>query len=580
MFALDMRAPYNRGMSTGNSSFHPLPARRANLTINVQKKAWIFRLNLCFFLILCLGLSSCDLLSAIFTPQKPSQPAQPPVLPTATPKPLVTETPILTETPLPANLMPLRLAVESGPRQLPKKMLGASADPMIEDLLNNPEKVYAVGLTAPAVLRFPGGTAANYYNWRTGLFSLADPLADNSPEYKFWAELAPRITSAKLKGTYLEDYQSLASGIGADMILVPNLETSTVEEQVAWFSSLAQSKLLSPYIELGNKFWDALGGDPVVVQKWPDAPAAMAVMKQYASALRPVTGPGVKFAVQAAAARFNNQADDPDPLHQRLLKWDQQLTSEEWFRAVTVHLYLDPDRIAAENGTPGPEELFRLFMGRADAGVDRVLNELSKKLPGKEIWITEWNPQGGNPVDQTRQDPVSQGMMVHLAARQTLSILRHPEVSKSLFFMLYSGKGIYQAYVMVGDGYYDPMPATVVLQWFNEAANNGGTFQRVVEPTSQPVTGLGNFSESYRPVEGGMFRSSKGTTLILQNASSQDYYIYDLSQIGVKSIPSKVEIIIANNMTEYNHIPAAALAPDPARTIVIPAYSVARLIWN
>ena len=28
-------------------------------------------------------------------------------------------------------------------------------------------------------------------------------------------------------------------------------------------------------------------------------------------------------------------------------------------------------------------------MGRSDQGIDRVLNNIAAKLPGKEIWVTE-----------------------------------------------------------------------------------------------------------------------------------------------------------------------------------------------
>jgi len=58
-------------------------------------------------------------------------------------------------------------------------------------------------------------------------------------------------------------------------------------------------------------------------------------------------------------------------------------------------------------------------------------------------------------------------------------------------------------------GNYLPMPATVVLQWFDQAANDNSTFQRLVDSTSLPVSGLGEFSESYNPVEGGLFNSAK-----------------------------------------------------------------------
>ena len=58
------------------------------------------------------------------------------------------------------------------------------------------------------------------------------------------------------------------------------------------------------------------------------------------------------------------------------------------------------------------------------------------------------------------------------------------------------------------------MPVAVVLQWFDEAASHDGTFQRGVDNGSQPVTGLDEFSESYRPVEDGVLQGRSERALL------------------------------------------------------------------
>ncbi len=59
---------------------------------------------------------------------------------------------------------PLALDALGAPRDLPQKILGASANPFYDHLINDPRKIAQVRSAAPAVLRFPGGTLANYYN--------------------------------------------------------------------------------------------------------------------------------------------------------------------------------------------------------------------------------------------------------------------------------------------------------------------------------------------------------------------------------------------------------------------------------
>jgi hypothetical protein len=154
----------------------------------------------------------------------------------------------------------LTLTLTGEPRRLPENILGASVESLIEHLLDDPQKVAAIQTTAPGVVRFPGGSQSNYYNWRTGLLEF-NLRPDSSSYYKFWAGVAPKIAKAFPRGVRMEEYQAFASLIGADVILVPNLETSSVSEQTAWFAQLAADHSLPKTIELGNEFWVAMAGD-------------------------------------------------------------------------------------------------------------------------------------------------------------------------------------------------------------------------------------------------------------------------------------------------------------------------------
>ncbi len=479
----------------------------------------------------------------------------------------------------PAGARQLILTPEGASRQLPANILGASVEAMIEHLLDNPQKIAAIQQTAPGVIRFPGGSQSNYYNWQTGLLDFS-PLPDSSPYYRFWAGVAPKISRAFPNGIHMDQYQAMATQIGADVILVPNLETSSLSLQVAWFTQLAAQHALPKTIELGNEFYIAMAGDPNVMRIWPDEPTALAVMKQYEQALQPIVGAGAKFAVQSAGAAFTIPPGNPTKFQQRLLAWDQALAPAGWFQAVTIHLYPDPAQMIQQAGNPGSDREFQLFMGRADAGVDRALNDLTARLPGKEIWITEWSPRGGNFANTFGQpDLVPPQMNAQLVARETLAILRQPAVTRALYFTLNADStSVFRMYVQDSAGNYLPMPATVVLQWFDQAANDNSTFQRLIDATSQPVNGLGEFSESYRPVEGGLFTSAKGMTLIIQNASAEPRW-YDPGTQNQGSAPVRVELLVADDFNSTAHNPAHVQSLEPDAPFLIPPYSIVRLVW-
>ena len=480
----------------------------------------------------------------------------------------------------PPRARPLTLNPAGDSRQLPPNILGGSVEALIEHLLDNPLKIAAIQQTAPGVIRFPGGSQSNYYNWQTGLldFSL---LPNSSPYYKFWARVAPKIARAFPDGVHMEQYHSMAAQIGADVILVPNLETSSVSQQAAWFTQLAAEHALPKTIELGNEFYIAMAGDPNVMRIWPDEPTAMAVMKQYEQDLKPIVGVGGKFAVKSAGAVFYIPPTTTSKFQQRLLAWDQAMAPADWFQAVTIHLYPDPAQMIQQAGNPGPAREFQLFMGKADAGVERALSDLAKRMPGKEIWITEWSPRGGNFADTFGQpDLVPPQMIAQLVARETLAFLRQPAVTRALYFTLNAdSNSIFRMYVQDANENYLPMPATVVLQWFDQAANDNSTFQRLVDSTSQPVGGLGEFSESYNPVEGGLFNSTEDNTLIIQNASAETRW-YDPATLGQKTTPTSVELLVADDFTSTAHDPAQVQSLDPHTPILIPPFSIVRLVWD
>jgi hypothetical protein len=90
---------------------------------------------------------------------------------------------------------------------------------------------------------------------------------------------------------------------------------------------------------------------------------------------------------------------------------------------------------------------------------------------------------------------------------------------------------------------------------------------------------LGEFSESYRPVEGGLFTSAKGTTLILQNASAGQLS-YDPSTLGPAAHPTSVDLLVADDFISSVDTPAQVQSLDPTSPILIPPYSLVRLVWG
>jgi len=483
----------------------------------------------------------------------------------------------------PASAEPLTLQSAGTPRQLHAPILGASTTAFYEHLLDDPAKTAALKAMSIGLDRFPGGSDANFYNWRRGLIEV-QTHPDSSAYIQFWGKAAARIAKGMPHGVTLEQFDGFSRQIGAQVVLVPNFESSTVADQVEWFKRLAHAGIVPERIELGNEYWVAMGNDPASLARWPDEPTSMRIMKGYVDAFRPYLPPNAKIAVQAAAGAIDIRAGR---FGQRLKQWDEDLRPEPWFDAVTLHLYPRLRDVMGnpEAGTTAPtpqNALPRLkaMMARADEGTERILQGIERRLPGKQIWITEWNARGVNPVVQRGADePMSPAMEMLAATRMALVHLRHPSVTASLFFSVGFAERQHATFVPDGRGSYAPVPTGAALRWLNEAANAGGSFQRVVQAGARPVAGGGSQNESYLPVEGGLFQSGTRTTLILENVSG-DTFSFDPAPLMPNRRPSKVESISMPNLSDTATLPARIDTGNAGSAIAVAPFSVTRVVWE
>ncbi len=484
-----------------------------------------------------------------------------------------------------AHAATLSLMPMGEPRSLQGPIFGASTTTFYEHLLDDPVKIAVLQNMSIRLDRFPGGSDANFYNWHSGLIEIqAQP--DSSEYVKFWAKAATNIARGKPNGVTFEQYESFSRHIGAQTILVPNLESSTVSDQVEWFKRLNREGIVPQRIELGNEFWVAMGNDPKSLTRWPDEPTSMRIMKHYLDSLRPYLPTNAKVAVQAAAGAIDVRMGK---FGQRLRQWDEDLRPEPWFDAVTLHLY---PRLREVMGSPDagmtpptPENAMarlKAMMARVDDGVERILQNIERRLPGKEIWITEWNTRGANPVTQRGNavEPMSPAMEMLTATRMALVHLRHPSVTASLFFMYsFRPQDPHAMFVPDGQGSYSPVPTASALQWLSEATNKGGSFQRLVQEGQHSVDGGGVKNESYFPIEGGRFESTVHTTVLVENVSSTSFS-FDPSTVVKGRHPNRIEILAMPDLLSLERIAARIERQDQTKRIVIPPFSLTRIIWN
>jgi hypothetical protein len=291
--------------------------------------------------------------------------------------------------------------------------------------------------------------------------------------------------------------------------------------------------------------------------------------------------------VQAAAGSFGVGPGDQGPFWDRQRQWNDDLAPAPWFDAVTVHLYSRLEEVTGDpnaNHEPVTEATaqrnFAALMARHDDGTDRVLADLEARVPGKEIWITEWNPRGGQVWVQGQTEAVTPAMALQLVTRIKLACLRHASVTVNLFFMVdFLVDTPVQAFVPDGSGGHLPLPATAALAWFCDAANRGATFQRLLEPSAPRIPGGGSQLETYAAVEGAVFRRQDRVVVLLQNAAA-DSRECDLTTVAAGPLPSRVETLAAPDLADGSKNATTVNSVAPSLVVTLPPYSVTRVVWE
>jgi len=486
----------------------------------------------------------------------------------------------------PGPAQTIRLSPEAAERALPARFLGYNS-PGTYIPYEMPAFVPAVTALAPQFLRFPGGTVGNYYNWHTGYMEVPD-AGDAGSIYRkqLIHMMIPMMKRMHPEGVWVEDWQKIADTVGADLVIEANIETSTPEEQAAWFADMQSKGVRPEFVEMGTEFFIAMFDD-MGRARFPDPETTTRLTKQFYDAIRPKLPSGAKVAVQTASSAFEMlkaPAPDANITQRRTWAWDQALKPEPWFDAVTMHLY--PTEVGAAGmdlfkKLPGSaEDILGAMVARADGGFDRGISDISHRVPGKEIWLTEYG--AFDPAQTFYNLPMQfNGLWLHQVTRELLTIMRYPQITMACYHSLMANGNLMSTFATVG-GELKPINAAAVQHWFFEASRGPGcTWQRMAIEGATQVTAHGKIAgETYWDIDAGIYRNGSRHTLFIHNVSKTPRRV-NLSKIAAPNAALSAETIatpdLLVNLELGTPIPQP-LAVQPA--LEVPAYSITKVVWS
>lgn len=249
-------------------------------------------------------------------------------------------------------------------------------------------------------VRYPAGTLANYWDWKTGQFIEG-------------LKLPYGLNNAMVNPYTLEDLNIMVERTGAVPVFVLNMLHSGLETQLEMLREAQRIGLPILYVELGNEFYLS---KPDNIEKYPTPEDYAADANRWAAAIRREF-PKVKLAALGAAVR---SWDD-----ERRKTWNERLFPLlEGLDAAVIHVYsgaellkekdtvLEGAGLVAEkkkerptDGRPGywasdEDQLEQLNAFYTDSGLVRMLGmpvqrwadmKDLKCLPeGMDVWVTEY----------------------------------------------------------------------------------------------------------------------------------------------------------------------------------------------
>jgi hypothetical protein len=487
----------------------------------------------------------------------------------------------------------IRLKPQSAERPLPTRFWGYNS-PAPYITYEMPAFVPAVKALGPHFLRFPGGTVGNYYNWHSGYMEVPDAGAAGSV-YREWLvhQKVPQEKKAHPEGMWVEDWSKIAEAVDANLVIEANLETSTPEDQAAWFADMKAKGVAAGYVEMGTEFFLAMDDD-MGRKRFPDPETTTKLTKEFCAAIRPHLPADAKVAVQSSSSMFELRkragSGTDTPLNdnitlRRIREWDAALKPEAWFDAVTIHFYpkeIDAAGMDLVKKLPASaEDVFAAMIARADSGFDEGISDVVRRVPGKEIWMSEYgafDPQQtfyGMPIHFT-------GLWLHQVTREMLTMMRHPQLTVSCFHALKCDGSLTATFATEGDR-LRPINAAAVQSWFFHASRGPGcTWQGMtIDGAAQIAAKSGaRPGETYWDVDAGLFRKGAEHTLFIHNASKTPRRIDVSGIVSPLTLLSAETIATPDLLTNFElgtPVPQQ-IATKPA--LEVPAYSITRVTWS
>ena len=425
------------------------------------------------------------------------------------------------------------------------------------------------------MLRIPGGTASNYWNWqRGGLIEDISNLPQGLPH--FVSNKDRKYTASKLR-----DFSAEFKTNGLTPLFVLNMLTSDLKSQLKMLQTARNLGLPVKYVELGNEFYF---GTTNYRKTFPRPEDYAKTANQWISAIKKEF-PEAKIAVIGAGSKGKNRSSRRD-------KWNEEIiaTTLPLADAITIHDYssngLANRKISTEKYPYFLKEDVPLILGEPFKSWYKISNTIRDFPENKKIWVTEYNlMEKINTTQEAKKQRVA-GSWIHgmYALSMSLLFLEDPRIDIACNHMLI-GSSQFSTIIENEKSFNNPADKNAVSQPLVLSAT--GSALKMLGDATEGMTNAQRIDFADNPIPTGKDEFSLPTLYgwMFTNQKEQNSLILNLS-------PRQIEVVISSLFPEETNYKILSGSPRDLITkpgilqqktgitkqnIILPPYSVTQM---
>ncbi|MFM1998579.1 MAG: hypothetical protein RL204_526 [Bacteroidota bacterium] len=240
-----------------------------------------------------------------------------------------------------------------------------------EELFSTIEKI------KPDLLRFPGGTIANFYHPGNNNYGFKG--TDTTQIVGNVSNHLKKLMSEDRGATenYLERCIELCQQTKSSVLLVANVLNGSIEELESMISTLQENKIEIEGIELGNELYLK-----AYKKRIPNVEAYIDLCKPFAEYLKNAH-PQIPISVCIESRGDDSIASDDS--------WNAILARESFFDAVAFHYYFRCGACDQENENEKSICFIENVQKEYSEQFVKTVDNLKNLFPNKPLWLTEFN---------------------------------------------------------------------------------------------------------------------------------------------------------------------------------------------